>query len=329
MGTTFSTYVELAWDSAGQAWHRMKWILFTEGTAHKWFMLGFAAWLLTLGQQGGGGSGVLRVFNFIPDRSFEKQGGAQLLTSIWHWCAQHWVLVSVLAVAALLVSLALWVLTTWLSARAQFVFLNQVARNETAITEPWSSYRTEGNSLFRWSLVFSVVMFVAMLLVLGLPLGAILWLAFKAHTGGTSVALMLGLVAVILVLVIPLAVLAAVILRLLQDFVVPLMYRYRLSATGAWHYFGQVWRVHWKGILAYLLLHVVLSVLSGLAVLAVIIGTCCIAGCLMMLPYLGAVVLLPVTVYFRLYSLYFLAMLHPDYRLIIQAPPPLAAVPQP
>ncbi len=326
MGTSFSTYIEMAWDSAGQAWHRMKWMLFTEGTANKWFMLGFSAWLMMLGQQGGGG---LRIFNAIPDRSFQKQGGANVLTSIMQWCALHWLLVSCLAVAVLFLFLALWVLTTWLGARAQFVFLDQVAQNQTAITEPWRNYRAEGNSLFLWSIMFAVVIFVTMLVVLGVPGGAMLWLAFKAQKGGATVALLLGLLALMLVLVIPLAVVGAAIVRLLQDFVVPLMYRYRLSATAAWRYFGQVWRVHWKGFLAYLLLHVVLSIIGGLAVLATIICTCCIAGCLMMLPYLGAVILLPVTVYFRLYSLYFLQMLHPDYRLIVQQPPPLPAVPQP
>jgi hypothetical protein len=49
----------------------------------------------------------------------------------------------------------------------------------------------------------------------------------------------------------------------------------------------------------------------GLMVLA----TCCIAGCLMALPWVGAVILLPVTVFFRLYSLEYLAQYGPDFQM--------------
>jgi hypothetical protein len=52
-----------------------------------------------------------------------------------------------------------------------------------------------------------------------------------------------------------------------------------------------------------------------MAVMLLVVITCCIAGCLMAIPYVGAVVVLPVTVFFRAYSLEYLAQFGPEYRL--------------
>lgn len=52
-----------------------------------------------------------------------------------------------------------------------------------------------------------------------------------------------------------------------------------------------------------------IGTLVGFAVLV----TCCLAGCLMMLPYIGTVLLLPILVFKRAYSLYFLGQFGPQY----------------
>ena len=56
----------------------------------------------------------------------------------------------------------------------------------------------------------------------------------------------------------------------------------------------------------------------------VIIATCCIAGCLMAIPYIGAVLLLPVFVFRRAYSLYYMQQYGPEFDVIESedAPPP-------
>ncbi len=66
---------------------------------------------------------------------------------------------------------------------------------------------------------------------------------------------------------------------------------------------------------------IVLAMAIGLAVLTAIVATCCLAGCLMGLPYLGAVVMLPVLVFERSYSIYYLAQFGPSY-CVFPAPSP-------
>jgi hypothetical protein len=60
----------------------------------------------------------------------------------------------------------------------------------------------------------------------------------------------------------------------------------------------------------------------GILIVMVVLVTCCCAGCLLLLPYLGTVLLLPVLVFRRAYPLYFLAQFGPEYDVF---PPPSAA----
>ena len=53
--------------------------------------------------------------------------------------------------------------------------------------------------------------------------------------------------------------------------------------------------------------------MKALLVLTLVVVTCCIAGCLMMIPYIGTVLLLPILVFSRAYSLHFLAQFGPRF----------------
>ena len=68
------------------------------------------------------------------------------------------------------------------------------------------------------------------------------------------------------------------------------------------------------------------GMLTGMLVISIVIGTCCLAGILFAIPYVGTVVMLPVPVFFRSFSVYFLQQFHPDYRIMQeQSPPPVTA----
>jgi hypothetical protein len=48
----------------------------------------------------------------------------------------------------------------------------------------------------------------------------------------------------------------------------------------------------------------------------VVLLTCCVAGCFLAIPFVGTVLMLPVLVFDRAYSLIFLAQLGDGYRLL-------------
>jgi len=183
-----------------------------------------------------------------------------------------------------------------------------MVKNRGAVKEPWRTYRTRGNSLFCFTLAFTVVVLIAVVSILVLCL-AIAWPDFQNQqfTGAGVIAILLG---TLLVLVTVFA--AAIISLLLNDFVVPAMYLRNERVMTAW---GTVRREVLSGhagtIVLFYLMKFVLTLGVGVATLLAACATCCIA----MLPYLGTVILLPLLVFMRAYTLHFLEQFGPEWRL--------------
>ena len=102
---------------------------------------------------------------------------------------------------------------------------------------------------------------------------------------------------------------------LLTDFVVPLMYKYRLSTSDAWHMFLPVLYANFGYIFGYavMLFCIFILVLLGIFVLGFL--TCCIGFLLIIIPYINSVVLLPVSYTLRAFSLEFLEQFGPEYKI--------------
>jgi hypothetical protein len=78
-----------------------------------------------------------------------------------------------------------------------------------------------------------------------------------------------------------------------------------------------------KGDMAlYILFQIVIAIVLGIAVFTVVIITCCIAGCLFAIPYLGAVALLPISSFKLCYALKYLAQFGPDWDVFLPAGSP-------
>jgi hypothetical protein len=67
----------------------------------------------------------------------------------------------------------------------------------------------------------------------------------------------------------------------------------------------------------------VLGIGISAVVFVAVIATCCILGCFLIIPYLGTVLLLPVLILKRAYSLYYLAQYGPEFDCF--TPPPVSA----
>ncbi len=76
------------------------------------------------------------------------------------------VLISAAAILVLVI-LAGMIIWAWLVARCTFVFLADVVGNDASIAAPFGAYKREGNSLFRYGLVFTVVLLAAFSLTAG------------------------------------------------------------------------------------------------------------------------------------------------------------------
>ena len=101
--------------------------------------------------------------------------------------------------------------------------------------------------------------------------------------------------------------------RLTTDFVVPLQFLRRNRCLDAWQELSGLLRGNLGQLVVYFLFRIVLAIAIAGIIVGVVLVTCCVAGCLFALPYVGTVLLLPILVFDRAYSLHYLAQFGPDY----------------
>jgi hypothetical protein len=300
----------------GQSIRRAERMLFRPFDLGRWFTIGFCAWLAELGESGGSFSGG----NFGGGNS--QPGGGQsvrdALDQAKHYVLQnlHWILP--LAIGLIVVACALGLLLLWLNSRGKFMFLHCVALDRAEVTWPWHEFAPEASSLFWFRLALTAIQ---LCVCLPLMAGALLLLVRmlyhnSADPAGILLIVGLGLAGVALVIGFLL------VHKFTLDFVVPIMFLRRVKCSDAWREFLELLRANPGHFTVYVLFQIVLSLAVGLLVLAVLLATCCTALCLMMLPYIGTVALLPVLIFQRSYSLYYLAQYGPAYD-VFPPPPPL------
>ncbi len=291
-----------------RGWERASRILFRPLDPVRWLVIGFAAWLAGLGRDMGcafgarsDGDSFRRLPLEAPPHWFNR---GEVIDHLW---------TLPFVVIALMVALALVVLVLWLSSRAKLVFLDNVVREEAVIVEPWGRLRELGNSLFLWRLGFAAATLLVLLVALGLTFGPMVVGAFDDGLRALSFAGMLFGGGLLLVF----GVAVALVLLLLDSFVVPIMYRFNLSATAAWKALLPWLKARPGAFLLYALLLLALSIVVAIGYTIVCVLTCCVAA----LPYVGTVLLLPLWIDYRAFSVEFLAQLHPDFDLFRRCAP--------
>ena len=282
----------------GEAFELMKKILFQPFDLKKWLVIGFAAWLASLGAGGAGN------FNY-PTKRDEMQKVNEAISQI-----PHPILVGAIVLLVVLV-LVLIVLCAWLRARGGFMFVDCIVKNRGAVAEPWREFRREGNSYFLFSLLvgFGLLLFAG-LLSLPLVLPAIKDDNFLRTHSVYLISAIAGWILVTILLILAWA--------LVTSFMVPIMYRQRCRAPKA---FGIVFRLiaAYPGeILLYCLFLIVLALATAIVACVATCATCCVAA----IPYIGTVILLPVFVLLRSFSLLFLRQFGPDYDVWATFMPP-------
>lgn len=291
---------------------RTRKVLFQPFTLEKWLGLGFCAFLANLGsggysssfqtRGGGGGGGGGGGFN-----------GEEFFRKAMETVREYFIPIVAGTVCLVVAGVLFGMLLTWLSSRGQFMFLDGVARNRGAVSEPWHEFRREAQSLFWFRFWFGLAVLLIMLTVL--TASALVALPdIQARQFG-----LMAIVAIVLCvsLVLVVSLVAGAISIFLSHFVVPIMYVRRCSVQDAWSEFGRVMFADYKGTLVlYLLFQIVLGIAIG--ILAVI-ATCCTC-CIVAIPYIGTVILLPLFVFMRAYSLYFVEQFGPEWRIFQPEP---------
>ena len=94
--------------------------------------------------------------------------------------------------------------------------------------------------------------------------------------------------------------------------VVPVMYWHGVTASRAWLVVFALCNQYPGAMLGYLIYGVVCGVAAVVAIVMFGVLTCCVGFIPMVIPYFGSVMLLPVALFFRGYSVCFLSQWRPD-----------------
>lgn len=287
-----------------QAIDRVKRVLFQPFDLGKWCLIGFCAWLAQLGEQG-------LSFNFPSSSSSRHRGGSpgETLEQARDFAVQNlWWLVPLIVTVVFFI-IGLWLLFTWLNSRGKFMFLHCVALDRAEVSAPWRQFSRQGNSLFLFRVILGLISFLVTLPFLGLAALAVF--SMVRHEAATVLGVLL-LIALGLSLIL-VAIAFFLVGKFTTDFVVPLMFLRGNSCLESWKEFLGLLRTHPGHFLLYLLFQLVLAIAIGAILLTLVLLTCCVAGCFMAIPYIGTVLLLPVLVFSRAYSLHYFAQYGRQY----------------
>ncbi|MFH1615859.1 MAG: hypothetical protein ABIG61_12350 [Planctomycetota bacterium] len=300
---------------------RAKQMLFQPFDLGRWFTIGFCAWLSALGQTGSNLS--------FPDILRYRQGNSDphRLSDIREFIMAHLSWLIIAAVVVVLFLIAMKVLLLWLNSRGRFMFLDCVAQNKAYVKFPWAKFRSHANSLFFFRLAIMVIFTVSVCILSALILLVILVIT---KTNTPFVAPGIALIFLLSVLAAFIIVAFSLINVFTCDFVVPIMYISNVTCTGAWEQFWPLLRQNKNKFMTYLLFQLLIALCLGAIASAVCCVffclTCGIVACLAVIPVFGFaaayilhVLLLPLSVFRRSYSLYYLQQYNPKLSVFAEA----------
>jgi len=321
-------------EPVGRAWDRTRQMLFAPFDIIKWFILGFTAWLAYLGEEGGGfnPTGLFNMGSSSGSRSGSGEPGPsvdQMFAQAMEWLQTYLVLILVLMIVVCLLAFVIYVVWLWLTSRGKFMFLDNVARNQAAVIEPWRRYKAAANNLMWFKMTYQLVWFNVYLLWFILAV-AIMWADLRTAWPTPSL-FSPGAPTIIAAIFFVLSCLTTALVQVfcslcIEDFVIPLMYQRDLKAWPACKVFmATMLRGHLGTFILYALMKMLLNMGCAMIVGSVGCITCCItcgiAWCFMAMPYIGAVVILPVTVFMRCYALFFYEQFGPPFRIFVDLAP--------
>ncbi len=304
------------------AWDRMELLLFHPFDMGRWFMLGFAAWLANIGQSGIGFNFSMPDFSQVADMhqstSQAGNGGVNLFNQIFPSDMFNGILVFVLiaiVIAVLIFSVAIAVIFLWVRSRGAFIFIHDLATGTTEISRPWREYSRQGNSLFLLRIAYGAVMVMLFLICVVLTILMLLGAIISHSLNGMGIAgIVFGIISLF-----SLVMLGILIELCIENIVIPVMYRKKLSSWEAIYEFVSMTNDHAMPFVRFFLMYLLLELCAAVAIAVFIFSTCCFCCMglvLLSLPYIWAVVTLPLLTFFRLYGIEFLGQFGDEYRIM-------------
>jgi hypothetical protein len=292
-----------------QSFDWVKYVLFHNFDIGKWFVMGFCAWISLLGESGG-----------LNSANFRRSGNrgsynSNSLHNIWNFILEHLFIIIGITILAVIIIIAVSLVIQWLSSRGKFMFLDCTVKNNAAVKEPWSQFKRLANSLFIFRVLFGFISLVLILIVSFISL-VIAWpdITGKIFSANAITSIIVG-GSLFFILILEIS----IINNIIFDFIVPIMYKKNIAIIEAIHVFrNDLLSENVKHFVLFYLMKIAVYIAIAILVLAAYCLTCCIACCLFSIPYIGVVILLPVIMFKRCYSIFFLEQFGDEWKLIVE-----------
>jgi hypothetical protein len=294
-------------DPISPAIERVKVMLFKPFDLGKWFIIGFCAWLAYLGSGGGGGGGGPH-WNAPHEQQAKIAEGVNAAKE-YFLDNLFWIIPVVVIGAVIIIGIGL--LIVWLNSRGRFMFLHCVAENKSEVKVPWHKFRKHGNSLFLLRIVLGIIG----LAIVALPILGIVLLIIMMVTKAAPIIVFVPITIILGLIVFVFAIVMSLVRKFTFDFVVPIMFLRTASCIAGWREFLTILSVNKAGFALYILFQIVIAIAIGTIIfIGFCIGCCfCCVSLLLFIPYIGTVILLPLFVFKRAYSLYYLRQFGPGF----------------
>ena len=280
-----------------QSFDWVKYVLFQNFDIGKWFIMGFCAWISLLGKSGGMSGANFRNFGN------HREHNSNFLHNIWNFVIEHFLLIISITIVIAIITIAVSLIVQWLSSRGKFMFLDCAVKNKAAVKEPWKQFKRLGNSLFIFRVLFGVASLILILFVSFITL-VIAWPDITRRIfsiSAISSIIVGGLLFIVLLTAI------TIIRNILLDFIIPVMYKKNIAVLEAFSLFkNNLLMGNIKSFIFFYLMKILVAIIIGILLVTAFCLTCCLACCLFAIPYLGIVILLPVIMFKRCYSIFFL-----------------------
>jgi len=336
-------------DPVSRAWERMMLVCFQPFDFSRWLGLGLCAFLAALGEGGfnfncnmptnfgGGGGGPTfpqpqpqpqgPPSPTAPSASGPSVGGGssgqptsgtgggsafwQELESMLQQIGLSLSSAIAIGLAAVGVGLLIFLLLIWLSSRGQFMLMDGICHVRGNVKRPWSEYKREANALF----IYRALLWVVALLVTSPAALGVVYFFVEMNNSWNGEPTPAGIIAIAFGAIWALLILGhTVIIDLItKDLVVPVQY---VRRCGTWSGWGITWRELLKGHLWTVTLYYLMRMLLGIGAGVVAMLVTCLLCCIPAIPYVGAVILLPVPVFMRAYTLTFIEQYGPGWQML-------------
>ena len=317
-----------------QAFNRMTQILFYPFDMTKWFILGFSAWLAVMfsGRGLGGGfslnfehlnlkkgSELLRTparFRELLKSIFTDEGSFVGKVSEHFQIGESifW-LVIFGSIAFILMIIFINLLLLWLSSRFKFVFIHNLANNRSEISEPWKRFKKLGNSAFLWLFCYmlTLTLFMLIIFISACSLFYPVFIDFL-QTGIINPGILNSFLSGMIILIFFCGMIVfSFAYYFFDQFVIVTMYRDNLTAVPAYRKFLRQLKSSPMTFLKFWILQIIANFLCSVAIVTLVLCTCCIAAVILAIPYVGSVMILPVNAFRRLQSMELMAAFGEDF----------------